>query len=252
MIGSLVRRLLAKRDYVLWKRQFLRFGIDPLLDVCRLSRLWGRPVELIFDVGANAGQFRHQAHGAFPGAVIHSFEPHPPSFVRLQQAAGSDAHLHQLALSDRSGALPFYVYGNSAEGSLMNSLTPDAGFARRGGMKPEVIEVESLTLDRLCERERIEGVDLLKVDTEGFDLAVLQGAEGMLSKGRVGFVYVEFNTLLSQPGVIGGALGPIAEFLAPFGLRYVCTYTDFIKTDGPLWVCANALFALDPNALAVV
>jgi FkbM family methyltransferase len=248
MIGSLVRRALAHRGYVLWKRNFMRFGVDPLLDIARLSRTWGQTVETVFDVGANAGQFQHQAETAFPGSYLYSFEPHPDTYRHLCEAVTSPrARCYQLALGDTCGRVPFYVYGTQADGSLMNSLTPDAGFALRGGWKPEKIEVESITLDALCKRERIERIDILKLDTEGFDLTVLKGGERMLRERRVNFVYTEFNDLLDRPGVTGGSLLPIAQFLATLGLRYVATYTDFVQTDGPMWLCANALFARDPR-----
>ena len=74
------------------------------------------------------------------------------------------------------------------------------------------------TLDTYCERNGIERIDLLKIDTEGSEIAVLQGASRMLSSDAIRFVYAEFNEILPIPGVVGSGLVPLAEILSPFGL----------------------------------
>jgi len=71
----------------------------------------------------------------------------------------------------------------------------------------------------------------------------------MLSAGNVRFVYAEFNDMLPKLGTTGGALVPLSEFLAPFGFRFVATYTDYIVTHGEMFTVANALFALPPRGL---
>jgi len=48
--------------------------------------------------------------------------------------------------------------------------------------------------------------------------------------------------LLPQDGITGGALMPIAEYLAGFGYTYLTSYTDFISDSDLVWV-GNALFA---------
>lgn len=246
MLLQPLRSILSRRGYVLWKRDFLRFGIDPWLDIARLSKDWGQSIETVFDVGANDGGALRELLPAFPSATVHSFEPLPETFERLKKATTDPrARLHNMALGETCGAAPFYVYGIEGDGSLINSLTPNSSFALRGGWKPETVEVQCSTIDAYCEEHGIARVDVLKVDTEGFDLHVLRGARRMFGEGRVWFVYVEFNDLLVREGVTGGALFPLAEYLSPFGLRYVATYTDFIKTDGAMLVVANALFAKD-------
>ena len=82
------------------------------------------------------------------------------------------------------------------------------------------------------------------IDTEAFDLSVMKGAARMLQERRIGFIYTEFNDLSVKEGTTGGALIPISEYLSPFGLRYVATYTDFVLPENGMFICANALFAL--------
>ena len=239
-----VRKWLAKHGYVLWKIDYLRFGVLPFADVARLGRTQGFEITVVFDVGANAGQTCRELLEAFPQARIAAFEPHPDTMSRFRSAV-TDPRVtaHQLALADTTGDVTLYEYGNRAGGSMLNSLVPDARFPRQFGYEPRIRAVPSTTLDRFCETTNVDRIDLLKIDTEGSELAVLKGAERMLEQRRVRFIYVEFNDLEPAPDVTGGALVPIASFLARFGFRYVATYTDSVLHREDLFVCANALFA---------
>lgn len=244
---QLLRSLLDRSGYVLWKRNFFRFGISPFVDMARLNAAWKRPLDVVFDVGANIGQFAAEARKALPTAEIFSFEPHPRSFEKL---AGSQADgrmfCYHLALSDVVGEVDFHEYSREGEGSHLNSLVPDARFSTRFGYKSSPIKVRSSTLDRFCAAENIDRIDFLKVDVEGAELSVLKGAEVMLARGRILAAYLEFNDLEPAENASGGSLLPLARYLGQFGLRYACTYTDFLLSGNELHVVANALFVLPP------
>ena len=245
-LGSAVHRVLDRFGYILVKRNFARFGYSLFTDVRRISRTWGWSVETVFDVGANVGQFATETLRGLPGATVYSFEPHPGAFAELSRLSGPQLKTHELALAAEPGEATLYVYGSETETSLINSLTPNARFPQKFGFEPHEVKVRCATVDAFCQEAGIERIDLLKVDTEGFDLVVLRGAERMLREGRVRFVYVEFNDLFARAGTTGGALVPIAEYLDPFGFSYLCTYTDFVLYEGRVSVCANALFSVSP------
>jgi len=59
----------------------------------------------------------------------------------------------------------------------------------------EVIEFKSTTLDEFCETNKIDFIDLLKIDTEGHEWDVLLGARRMLSERRIQFIQFEFNEM---------------------------------------------------------
>jgi FkbM family methyltransferase len=252
MVGKLIARgiraVLDDMGYVLWKKEFLQYGISVYADIARLNRAWGRSVGIFFDVGANVGQTTREALRRFPSARVYAFEPHPASFRELAAIADDRLSVHQIALGDHSGTATLYQYGESGDGSLINSLVSDARFPSRFGYHPKhTAKVACATVDDFCLEHRIDSIDVLKIDTEGSELAVLKGAERMLASGRCSYIYAEFNDLQSRPGVTGGALNPISDLLTRFGLRYVATYTDFVLPDGGMDVCANALFALPPH-----
>jgi hypothetical protein len=110
------------------------------------------------------------------------------------------------------------------------------------------IKVQVVRLDDWCEQANLQHVDLLKVDTEGFDLQVLQGAEGLFRQRRVRFVFVEFNDLQSIENATGGSLLAVDRYLRGFGFRFINTYLDNVGTKAPLFITSNALFMLQPSA----
>ena len=145
---------------------------------------------VLFDVGANAGSYTRVLRRFSPQSAIHAFEPHPRTFATLQQrAAGPGTTLVNLALSDRAGTMQLYDFAND-DGSTQASL----GEAAVGMFDPATVShtVDVVTLDEYLARTGIERIDLLKIDTEGFDINVLRGARGALARGVIRAIQFEF------------------------------------------------------------
>src|SRR4051794_2397370 len=137
----------------------------------------------VIDVGANTGQYGNLLRGiGYSGAIV-SFEPVEEAFRELCQAAEGDAgwSARQLALGAREEAATIKV----ARGSDLSSLLPvnDYGaavLAERGAVAREQM-VELHRLDSLLDDGEITAAGaLLKTDTQGWDLEVLEGAERAL------------------------------------------------------------------------
>jgi FkbM family methyltransferase len=239
-VHRMIRGIVESRGYWVRHRSVLPFGVDYQNDIQRLAKIFGTTIEVFFDVGANVGQTSLDALKNFPEATIYAFEPHEATFAVLSASAPSArVHAFNLALSDREGEADFFDYGALA---TSNSLVGDAQYAARTKHEVTVRKVDCETLDAICRRCEIEHIDVLKVDTEGHDLAVLRGAQRMLSEHRVRFVFVEFNTLSPKAGTTGGALLPISTMLEPLGFRFVASYAEYMITSGDLFVTSNALF----------
>lgn len=124
-----------------------------------------------------------------------------------------------------------------------HNLVVDARFAARVKHQATVRKVSDATLDSFATDSIIDHIGVLKVDTQKHDLAVLHGAERMLSRHRIRVIYVEFNALGPKAGTTGGALLPISTILEPPGFRFVASYAEFMIATEEFFATSNALFS---------
>jgi FkbM family methyltransferase len=249
LITKPVRWLVAKAGYDLVPRNAFdlvplsAFGHDPFRDIRLLNEKWNSSVQTFFDVGANDGGTSLKAVKQFPEARIFAFEPHPETFLRLSDATKDYSAVDpvQTALGAEVGDQVMHTYENST----INTLVPNARAPVRFGYKQSSpITVKCTTVDLFCAERKIEKIDVLKIDAEGFDLEVLKGADAMLKRRAISFVYFEFNDIQPDENSAGGALAPIDEFLRRHQYRFIASYNDYIMTDGDLFAVSNALYAL--------
>jgi FkbM family methyltransferase len=175
--------------YAPWKNLFAFCGID-----------------MIVDVGANAGQSYDSFRWAGFEGPICSFEPNPEVFKRLQQRNGHDWQLFSCALSSQTGQAKFYLTDSDNSNSLqppLHSLTV------RGE-----ITVPTFRLDEFWTQKGFSGQRVfLKIDTEGHDLEVLKGASGILDK--IQLIMVETSALPRYEGE--PALPVVVDYLDKLG-----------------------------------
>jgi FkbM family methyltransferase len=148
---------------------------------------------LLFDVGANEGNYSSLLLSSFPDAIVHAFEPHPKTYARLTARGLPAGRLkcHRIAVGDRRGVVTLYDRADS-DGSSHASLH-EAVISELHKQAVVSVDVDVDTLDALTERERIEYIDFLKIDTEGHEMAVLKGAERLIRSNRIGCIQFEFN-----------------------------------------------------------
>lgn len=193
--------------------------------------------EVIFDVGANLGETVEEFRAAFPQARIFAFEPAESSFAELSQRHGGDAstHLSQVALDIAPGRSAF----SDAKKSKGNALI-SLGLAAKNAKLVTVA-----TGDAFCKERGIDRIDLLKIDTEGYDLRVVMGFTEMLRSRAIGYLQVECTTTLDNHFHVH--LERFIHALHPFGYR-LFALTEPVRhcwaTNQPLngiWY-ANAVF----------
>jgi FkbM family methyltransferase len=159
-----------------------------------LRRLVPRPDQrfCIFDIGANRGQFLTSVFANIPSRLeMHCFEPSSAAFRELAIIAAGKAHitLNRTALGKETGNVTLYF---DVEGSGLASLTKRR--LDHLGISFERHErVTVSTVDRYCRERQIDAIDLLKIDVEGHELDVLEGAADMLEQGRIRWVLFEFG-----------------------------------------------------------
>ncbi len=149
----------------------------------------------VFDVGANRGEFLDDVLGPVDSAgiplEIHAFEPARAAFQKLQERFGEHPgiHLNNLGLGSRAGESDLFSdAGGSALASLSHRRLDHLGI---DFSHTERVQIE--LLDDYCRRLHISRIDLLKLDVEGHELDVLEGARRMLSERRIRLVSFEFG-----------------------------------------------------------
>jgi FkbM family methyltransferase len=199
------------------QRQFYFFGTYFVEE--RLLDSWTRAAKeaaVIFDVGANAGIYSLAALASQPAALVHAFEPTPEIARRLRETAqlnGLDGlFVHDAAVSSRPGHAALRRFrGETGSNEGMNFISADRS-------ERAVERVKTIRLDEFCRNENIDQVDLMKVDVQGHEYAVLQGAEGLVSGGKLKNVFLELN----WAGGSGGACAATRciSLLARAGYRF--------------------------------
>jgi FkbM family methyltransferase len=161
--------------------------------------LRGVAAPLVFDVGANVGDYSLMVRGEIPSANVYAFEPSRPIYEQLSRGVaeageGERVKTFDFGFSDSEKTVEMYSYTvEGQEVSLISSID------RRLPTQTVQVEVSAServsvsTLDGFCEREGIARVDFLKLDVEGHELAVLRGARRMLESGAVSMIQFEFG-----------------------------------------------------------
>jgi FkbM family methyltransferase len=142
----------------------------------------------VIDVGSNIGLFSVKAaREVGPEGKVISIEPHPVAFELLRhniQVNGlKNVTPIPVALGSRQDEAPLLFSRGSTVGTFYDSILHSQDNART--------VVRIVTLDSLVAELKLERVDFLKIDVEGAEMDVLEGAAGLLERGMVQRVVVE-------------------------------------------------------------
>ena len=160
-----VKRFLARRGMSLVEEP----GLWDFLDT--------RQVDLVIDVGANAGQFARDIRSLGYRGRIHSFEPLPAAFAELAGYAAGDPlwGVSNVGVGSETGELEI----NVAKNSVFSSFRPLSELAGRfdpNSQTVETLRVPVVTLDDALGGDKATSI-FLKIDTQGFEQEVLAGAQ---------------------------------------------------------------------------
>lgn len=138
-----------------------------------------RRVDVVYDVGANVGQFGlWLRRRGYRGRIV-SFEPVQAAFEQLKMVAAADSAwtARHLAIGAEAGVAAINVSRNSQLSSFKEVAdeTPDPDLAI---VRSERVNIDTLDLVSLEERS----ATFLKIDTQGFEQPVLDGAREFLAK----------------------------------------------------------------------
>ena len=179
-----------------WKNK--NYDIHVNGEAALLARLRPFAPRLLIDAGANVGGWSLAACAALPDATIHAFEIAESTAVQLEAniaALGGRVIANRLGLSDRAGEIMIYA---SPESSTATSTRRDAIAIGAADHKIEtIVELPAsvITGDAYLAEAGITHVDMLKIDVEGAEEAVLRGFEGAFIRGAIDLVQFEYGAI---------------------------------------------------------
>jgi FkbM family methyltransferase len=143
-----------------------------------LAEIFLAPHSILLDIGANIGSFALPLAKAHPEIEVHAYEPNPSALERLQRNISinrvENVFVKNLAAGRQTGELEFWAFANGDLG-LSSFLSPMQRGSRRITVK--MIRLEDLYPEgkRVC---------LIKIDTQGYELEVLEGARGIIKRNH--------------------------------------------------------------------
>jgi FkbM family methyltransferase len=188
-------------------------------------RKWLKPGMTVIDVGANVGVYAFSAakQVGSEGKVI-AIEPFPKCVEYLQETSRINqldwVKVYGAAASDQNGHVRLSIQGASELNEVIIADNVEMTSSNH------YIEVPCITLDSLVEQEKIQSVNIMKLDAEGHELNVLQGARKILS---------EFFPIILYENVAGGQGNnfEVADFLIQNGYQ-LHAYHPYLEQVTPL------------------
>lgn len=141
---------------------------------------------VIFDIGANVGDWSKFVIEEYKDInyKLYMFEPSLVTFKQLQKNihTSESRFLYPIGFGDKKENLQIF-YDNEAQGS--------ASILMKNGKFSEEIQIE--TIDNFCKENKIEQIDFLKMDVQGYEYNILHGAKEMLGGGKIKNIQFEFD-----------------------------------------------------------
>lgn len=160
-------------------------------NICRDIKKIDAPV--ILDVGANIGLISFYILSKIPNVKIYAFEPGLSQNLLFRISIFTNRVtdkiiLNNEALGNENKEQQFISHddiNNSGDGYIDTE---------RGGLNKKIITVKSITLDNWWESQNYPKIDLIKIDTEGAELWILQGGKNFFNKCKP-IIYLEISIL---------------------------------------------------------
>jgi FkbM family methyltransferase len=217
-------------------------GMADAVESCRFD-LW--PLELrqpaepwtLVDVGANEGEFSGAVSRLVRLAGVHAFEPQPACQPILKRSLNEirNSHLHPVAVGDVNGEIELLCTSNSKLASVLEPSRDIAvGYGHGDFDIQRRMKVPLVRLDDAIPKGTKIG--LLKIDVQGYELPVLEGARETLRSTHALLMEVNYVPHYEK----GAAFDTLHEAVRRHGFRTFGVSAPYVGPDGPLW--ADALF----------
>lgn len=209
-----------------------------LMDVLRKHS-----IDVVFDVGANVGDWSRIATAAFPNAQIHAFELSERTREELKRnLQGPQFNVSEHALGRSAGEIKYKDYG--ASHSIVNTMIATTYHDDRLPFTER--KATLLTGDSYMTQHGIAAIDLLKIDVEGAELDVLAGFEQAISNHAIRVIQFEYGY---SNGDAGHLMKDFYQFLVGNNYRVGRLWSAGVRFSDFQYEMNN--FTSGPNYLAV-
>lgn len=175
--GIKVTSLRGFSEFYIWKKPLL-------LEEKLFLEEYPIPTGALIDIGANLGFHSMILAKRFPDQQIYSFEPNPLTFQDLKENIKlnlfTNVQIEQTALCEQDGEVVFNAKPIDRGTSSIATSGSDS-----------LIKARCLKLDTYTQSKFIEEIGFLKIDVEGYETLVIQGAKRLLSNQQIKLIYYE-------------------------------------------------------------
>ena len=198
------------------------------------KKILGNYAKIIFDVGANRGDTTLKYTSIFPNAKIHAFEPFPASYEKFitNNKNNINVTLNKYALSNKIGKASLNINKSVDTNSLLKSKKIGANSDKNCTSIANMI-IDTNTIDNYCQKNNITEIDILKIDVQGLELKVLEGALKLLNDGKIKLIYTE--TYFKQQYVNQPLFHDISKFLYNYSFCIQDIYDPYFSENNLLW-----------------
>jgi len=215
------------------------------MSLCSLERFFpliknsGFRPQHVWDVGANHGNWTRAAIGFFPEAEYTLIEPQEDLKKHVEDLIRCGYKIRWIiaGAGDRPGTLPLYIAALDHSSSFLNCprITQEA---------VQSIEIPMRTLNEIRSTLSLPVPEMLKIDAEGLDLKVLEGATDLLGQTEIVLAEASIGQLDFE-----NTAGALIEAMHDYGYRLI-DITDVLRSPNhdALWLCEFA-FLLKSSGL---
>jgi FkbM family methyltransferase len=197
----LARKIFYKLNKLLYRCSLTGLGVlnyenDTISGEGRFLKkhLKNRAGDVVFDVGANVGNYSKKILETSPLTTLYAFEPHPKTYaILVENIHQSNFYPINAAAGEKEDELSLYDY-EEKDGSSHASLYQDV-IENIHNSKSIEYRVPVLGLGAFAKSKNIEKISLLKIDTEGNELNVLKGMAEYIKSGKIEIIHFEFNEM---------------------------------------------------------
>jgi len=210
LLNDLLIRLFG---YVIRKKRHKDYGFN-----CVLTELISDEFPIILDIGAEDGSSCARYISILKNPIIHAFEPRPDQFEVMKNRYENkrDIFVNKFAMGSKTEMRKFNQIEGGGRSSFYISTVDDLS-------KQEKIDVRIETVDAYVRENKIRNINLMKIDVQGFEDEVLQGAKETLKSNNIDIIEIEI--------IVGNMYDKTLSFNKIENLIYPYGYKIFALTN---------------------